>query len=156
MWTRWSDLDRSFAALENFRQRMDRLFDDYNRALEGETSQMPSPSWSLGAGWPRTLVSDAGTALKIHAEIPGLSEKDIELNLNQNVLTLSGERKAVVPEGYSVHRQERGSYRFSRSFSLPCAIDPEKATATVKDGVLTVTLEKAPEARPRQITVKAS
>ena len=62
----------------------------------------------------------------------------------------------VLDEGKVNHRRERGSVRFSRSFSLPCPVDPEKASATVKDGILTVRLEKAPEARPRQITVKAS
>jgi HSP20 family protein len=71
-------------------------------------------------------------------------------------MMISGERRTSVPAGYVAHRQERGSYTFSRSFALPCPVDPEKASAAVRDGVLTVTLEKAAEARPRQITVKAS
>jgi hypothetical protein len=60
------------------------------------------------------------------------------------------------PEGYSAHRQERPAVRFSRSFALPCRVNPEKATAAVKNGILTVTLEKAADAMPRQIAVKAS
>jgi HSP20 family protein len=123
------------------------MVEDYDR-FSTETGR--------GAGWPLVSLHDEGEALALYAEVPGLSEKDIDLNLNQNVLSISGERKVEAPEGYSVHRRERGSVRFSRSFSLPCPIDPEKASATVKDGILTVRLEKAPEARPRQITVKAS
>ena len=71
------------------------------------------------------------------------------------MLTISGERKVEAPEGYSVHRQERGSVKFSRSFTFPCRIDTEKASATVKDGVLTIKLAKAAEAKPRKITVTA-
>lgn len=147
MFTRWSDLDRTFAALEDFRRRMDRAFDDYARWSEGRSF--------YGAGWPACNLYDAGTRVVLEAEVPGLSEKEISLDLNQHVLTLSGERKVRAPEGYAVHRSERGNIKFSRSFSLPCKVDPEKCLATVKNGILTVALEKAPEAKPRQISVKA-
>ena len=149
MFFRWNDFDRSFAALDDFRQRMDRLMYDYSRLSEED-------HWlDTGTAWPRMMLKDEGHQLRIYAEVPGLSDKDLQLSLNHNVLTIAGERRADIPEGYSVHRQERGSYNFSRSFSLPCAIDPEKASATAKDGVLMVSLEKAAEAKPRQITVKA-
>ena len=85
-----------------------------------------------------------------------MTEKDIQLSIHQDVLTLSGERKQEVPQGYFVHRQERAPLKFARSFTLPCKVDPEKSTATLKDGVLTITLPKAPEAQPRQISVKVS
>jgi len=150
MLTRWSDFDRTFAALDDFTRHMDRFVHDYNR-LRDEDRWM-----GVGEGWPRVRLHDEGNQLFVYAEVPGLSEKDVQLSLNRNVLTVAGERKAALPEGYSAHRQERGNYKFSRSFSLPCAIDPEKGGATVKDGILTVTLEKAAEAKPRQITVKAS
>jgi len=149
MLTLWNDFDRSFTALDDFRRRMDWLFEDYGHTL-GRGRQL-----NRGSTWPRITLEDDGGRLLARAEVPGLSEKDIELNLNQNVLTLSGAREVKTPEGYSAHRQERSSYRFSRSISLPCTVDPEKAGATVKDGILTVTLEKAAEAQPRQITVKA-
>ena len=150
MLTRWSDFDRTFAALDDFRRRMDRLTYDYNRLSESE--HWPGASMA----WPRMTLRDEGNQLFVHAEVPGLSENEIDISLNQNVITVAGERKVAAPEGYSTHRQERSSYEFSRSVSLPCPVDPEKAGARVKDGVLTVTLEKAPEAKPRQITVKAS
>jgi len=77
------------------------------------------------------------------------------VSLEDGVLSVSGERKVSAPEGHAVHRRERPALRFARSVSLPVKIDAEKVTATVKDGVLTITLAKAPEARPRQITVRA-
>jgi HSP20 family protein len=60
------------------------------------------------------------------------------------------------PEGYSVHRQERTASRFSRSFTLPCAVNGDAISASLEHGVLTVTLPKAPESQPRQITVKSA
>ena len=150
MLLRWTDFNPTFAALDGFRRRMDRLFEDYNRYVDDE------PQWGVSAGWPRIAVQDGGEELMLFAEVPGLAENEIELNLNQNVLTLSGRREVEIPEGYSIHRRERGDYAFSRSFSLPCDVDPEKAKAVVKDGILTVTIAKAETAKPRQITVKAS
>ena len=89
------------------------------------------------------------------AEVPGLAEKDIQLTIDGDVLTLSAERTVTPPAGYKVHRQERATLRFAKSFSLPVEIDAEKADAKLVDGVLTVTLPKAPKAQPRQIAVRA-
>ena len=151
MLTRWSDIDRTFTMMDEVRRRMDRLWDEYDagpsaRAFEEQGGR---------ATWPRIDLFDTGAALVVHAEVPGLSEKEIQLTINQEVVTLKGERKADAPEGYSVHRQERPGLRFSRSFTLPTKIDSEKTTAVLKNGVLTLTLPKAPEAQPRQIAVIA-
>ncbi len=148
MLTRWTDLDRTFSVFNELHRRMNQLFDDYE-----PTGWTVRPV--VAQSWPAVNLYDSGDELMIRAQVPGLSEKDISLNLNQEVLTISGERNSEIPEGYSVHRQERGDVKFSRSFTFPCRIDPEKTSATVKDGVLTVKLAKAPEAKPRQITVKA-
>jgi HSP20 family protein len=91
----------------------------------------------------------------LEADLPGLGEKDVQLTIHQDVLTLSGERKQDVPQGWFVHRQERAPLKFSQSFTLPVKVDPEKSSATMKNGVLTITLAKAAEAQPRAITVKA-
>jgi len=149
MLTRWSDLDRAFSAMDELQRRMTRLFDEY------DGGRWPGFARLTTATWPVVNLYDAGEDLVIKAQVPGLSEKDIQITGNQEVLTLSGERKVDVPEGYSVHRQERGSVKFSRSFTFPCKVDLEKTSATVKDGLLTITLAKAAEAKPRQITVKA-
>jgi HSP20 family protein len=71
-------------------------------------------------------------------------------------VTLKGERKVDVPEGLSVHRRERHAVRFAKSFELPTRVDADKVTATLKHGVLTLTLPKVAEAQPRQINVKAA
>jgi HSP20 family protein len=105
--------------------------------------------------FPRLSFLDTGAALVLEADLPGLSEKDVQLQIHQDVLTMSGERRQDVPQGWFVHRQERAPVKFSRSFSLPCKIDPEKSTASLKSGVLTITLAKATDAQPRQIAVKA-
>lgn len=141
-WTDWRDLDRTFAMMDELRTRMDQLYGDYTEPR--------------AAVFPRIDVADAGAALVFTAEVPGLTEKDIQLTINQDVLSLAGERKPDAPEKYSVHRQERTPIRFSRSFSLPCRINAETASASLKNGVLTVTLPKAADAQPRTIAVKAS
>lgn len=151
MLTRWSDLDRTLAAMDELRRRMDRVFDETGgvegRGLE-ETFSRSLP--------PRVNVLDTGANVVVKAELPGLSEKDVRLSIFQDVISLEGERASDAPEGYAVHRQERTLSKFSRSFKLPCKVDAEKTSASIKDGVLTVTLPKAAEAQPRQIAVRAS
>jgi len=144
MWTRYSDVDGALAWMDEVRRRMDRVFE----GMDGD-GQEPQE-------WPRITLRDVGNAFIVRAMVPGLSEKDVKVMLNQDVLTLSGERKAEVPPGYSVHRHERASQRFSRSFALPAKVDPEAVTATVINGVLDVTLQKARESQPRQINVRAA
>jgi HSP20 family protein len=147
MRTYWSDLERTLAAMDDFRRRIDREFQADGGREAGQGSY---------TGWPAVNIFDSGSALLLTAEVPGLTDKDVQLTLNQDVLTVSGERKTTAPEGYSIHRQERVSYKFSRSFTLPSKVNPEKTTAAIKNGILTITLDKAPEAKPRQISIKAS
>jgi HSP20 family protein len=145
-----TDLDRTFRVMDRLRRRMDRMLDDFDQSAE-------SVGLRLSAGnFPRTNIHDTGSAFVLTADLPGLTQADVKLTLTQDVLTLSGERKVDAPEGYSVHRRERLPLRFSRSYSLPARIDPERAAATMKDGVLTITLEKAAEVRPLQISVRVS
>ena len=158
MLTRFGDFDRSFTMMDQLRRRMDRLFDDYDPprgrdTLRGNLADEADRSLWRGR-FPRLTLSDAGASLLLRAELPGLNEKQIQLSIHQDVLTMSGERGPDAPEGYVVHRQERTPIKFGRTFTLPCKIDPEKSSAVLKDGVLTVTLAKAPEAQPRQISVK--
>jgi HSP20 family protein len=150
MWlTGWNELDRELATLDDLRRRMDRLFQDF------EGGRAAGGGFATHA-WPRTNLYDDGSELVLMAEVPGMSQKDIQITATGDVLTIAGERPSVAPEGYSVHRSERGQLKFARSFTLPCRVDLEKTSAAVKNGILTVKLAKAPEAQPRQITVKAS
>jgi len=133
--------------MAELRRHMDRLFEEYDGRGNEE-------DYAARSVWPRINVFDAGANLVIRAEVPGLSEKDMQITVNQDVLTVTGERKADKPEAYSVHRQERAPFKFSRSFTLPTKVDSEKTSATVKDGILTITLPKTPEAQPRQIAIR--
>lgn len=142
-WTDWRDINRTFAMMDELRSRMDHLYGDF-------TEPRAAPVF------PRISLFDTGSSLTLWVEVPGVAEKDIQLTINQDVLTLAGERKADAPEGYSVHRQERAPIKFSRSFTLPCRVNAENTSASLKNGVLTVTLPKAADAQPKQISVKAS
>lgn len=153
MLTRYQEFDNAYTMMDELRRRMDRIFGDVSGYAGGQPEQRGG-AWSLSAGgWPRLNVLDTGSQVVVEAEVPGLSQQDLQLTINQNLLTLTGERRLDVPEGYAVHRQERVPLRFSRSVNLPCKVDPEKATATLDNGVLTVTLAKAPEAQPRKISI---
>lgn len=149
MLTRFDDFDRTFARMDQLRRRMDRLFEE----LEPERGRDVERMWT--GRFPRIAFAETAESLELQADVPGLAEKDVQLSIHQDVLTLSGERRPDVPQGYFVHRQERAPVRFSRSFALPCKVDPEKSTATLKNGVLTITLAKATEAKPRQIAIRA-
>lgn len=145
MLVRWSDHDSS-PAFDSLRRQVERLFDEADR---------PDIFRAAPAGSLPVTFTDKGDSLVFSADIPGLTDKDFTLSLAQNVLTVQGERRVRAPEGFVAHRQERAGVRFSRSFALPCRVDSERTTATLKDGVLTITLPKAVEAQPRQITVNA-
>lgn len=149
MQTRWNEVDRTLAVFEELQRRMNRVFTDLERGRQGDL-------WTVGRGsWPPVNLYDTGEELLLVAQVPGVPQDAITINANQDVLTITGERKTGVPEGYSVHRQERGDVTFSRSFTFPCKVDLEQVTAITRDGLLTVRLAKAPEAKPRQITVQA-
>ena len=141
-----TDLRRALSSVNDFRREFDRLFGDVDPGFDRTSS----------VEFPQVELRDEGPAYVLRAELPGLTDKDIRITLQDGTLTLAGERAVAVPEGYSVHRQERQATKFSRSFTLPTKVDAEKTGATVKDGVLTVTLGKATEVQPRQITVKAA
>ncbi|HEX2675763.1 MAG TPA: Hsp20/alpha crystallin family protein [Polyangiales bacterium] len=155
MLTQWNtpyDFDDMFSAMNLLRSTMDRVLDD---GWQGSGFVTDRALPVRAGNWPRANLLDAGQSLILTAEIPGMTREDVKLTLNQEVLTIQGERKVQVPEGYSAHRREREAVRFSRSFALPCHVDPERTNAVVKNGVLTVTLQKAPDALPRQITIVA-
>jgi HSP20 family protein len=141
----WNDFERSLAVLDDMRRQMDRLWDE----IDGTQRTTP-----LGTSWPRVNVVDLGDSIRVEAEVPGLGEKDVQLSVHNDVLSIEGERRVRAPEGFVPHRQERVSVRFNRTVALPCKVDLERTNAAVKDGVLTISFQKAPESRPRQIAVK--
>jgi len=127
-----------------------RGFDQLFRELQQEEPAITSFGYA-----PSRLVEEDGRFV-IRLEAPGLAENDVKVNLNGGVLTVSAERVVTPPEGYTALRQERAATRFSRSYVLGDAIDPEKTAAEIKDGVLTVSVGKAESRKRKSITVKAS
>lgn len=123
----------------------DDLFDQLARGVE------PSPPARAGASFV-----EEGDKFVLSIDVPGLSEKDVAVELHDGILTVKGERAAVPPEGYSARRLERAPFRLSRSYSVGDVVDPEKASAEIRDGVLTVNIGKAQAAQKKIITVKAA
>ena len=151
MMIRWNELDNAFSMLNEFRRELGRWGVESPGTYGNDYAR--TGQWTRG--WPRMDFTDGAKELTLRAEVPGLGQDDFEISVNQEVLTISGQRETPAPEGYKVHRRERASVKFTRSFALPSKVDLEKTTAVVKNGVLTVRLPKAPESQPRQIAVKA-
>lgn len=139
----FADFGRGRNSHRDLRRELERLFGE----LESGAGQAVTSPVSF---------EDLGESFVFRADVPGLSEADLQINVSGKTLTLRGERKIDVPEGYSAHRRERSPYRFDKSYELPARVDADKANATLKHGVLTLTLPKAAEAQPRQIAVKAA
>ncbi|MEO5348417.1 MAG: Hsp20/alpha crystallin family protein [Magnetococcus sp. YQC-3] len=132
---------RSFRSLQG---EINRLFD---RDLDESTGQM--------AQWPmRVDISEEKEKITIKADVPGVEQKDIQVNIENGLLTISGERKfADEKRQENYHRVERSYGRFSRSFQLSNSADAKNISASYKNGVLEITIPKLEEAKPRSIQV---
>ena len=142
--TRW-DPFRDFSLLQD---RMNRLFDDAGRGWRPEEPSATT-TWS-----PAVDIYETEREIMVQAELPGVDRKDITLNLENNVLTLKGERrfeKETKQENY--HRIERSYGGFSRAFSIPAIVDDEKIRADYKDGILKIALPKKEQAKHKQIKI---
>ncbi|MCX7846898.1 MAG: Hsp20/alpha crystallin family protein [bacterium] len=139
-----------FSALQ---REMNALFDDFFRSWGSATLPMPRMTFS-----PSITVHESAKEYRVSAELPGLTEKDIKVELSGNALTISGEKKEEHEEkrGTTVY-SERSYGSFYRSIPLPEAVDRNKVKAQFKNGVLTVTLPKTAQAKAahKQIPVKA-
>ena len=151
LWTELNPLARYGSAgrgdaLDELRREMNRLFFDY------ETGHPAAE----GSSWPRVSLEDKGEALLLRAEVPGVLDKDLELQVEESTVTLKGERNEQLEEGHSVHRKERANFRFARTFRLPAKVAADAAEAELKNGILTLTLPKAEVAKPRKVAVRTS
>jgi HSP20 family protein len=127
----------TFGRLSNLQDELDRLF------------ETPLTAWA-----PALDVHEDKDNFSIRVELPGMKREDIEVTLQDGALVITGERKEEkVTEGTAVHRQERYYGKFSRALTLPTAVAGDKVKAQYKDGILTVTLPKAEEAKPKAISV---
>ena len=130
--------DRDDHPLLSLHRDVNRLFDDVFRGFGAPSFA----GFERGFAWPNVELGETDTEIRITAELPGLDEKDVELSLEDGVLTLRGEKKAEIDDkdrGYS----ERSYGRFERRIGLPKGIEADKANATFRNGVLTVTLPKS-------------
>ena len=132
-------------------REMNRMFDDFARSFELE---MPA-RFSQSGNWPRVEIDDAENEVKIVAELPGMDQKDIYISLTDGMLTIKGETQS---ETNGASYSERWHGRFERSLRLGPDVDPDQVNAEMKNGVLTVTAKKRPEAQRqvRRIPVLAS
>ena len=136
--------------------RWSTLRDDLNALFE-------LPGWT-GFGRQGQLFSGWSPALDLYQnndnvvaviELPGMRKEEIEISLHDGTLTIGGERKSEATNGEKAERTERYIGKFRRSIALPVRVDANKVSATYRDGILTVTLPKAEEAKPTQIQVRA-
>jgi HSP20 family protein len=113
-------------------------------------------SKSSPSTFPAVNVWEDNDNLFVEAELPGFELNDLEIYVNgENHLSIKGERRQPDPEGASWHRRERGYGSFNRTIELSSDVDADKVTANLKAGVLTITLLKKEEIKPRRIEVKA-
>jgi HSP20 family protein len=125
------------------------LSDEIDRLLESPFASLGRNAWS-----PTIDVLEDKDNYIVLAELPGLKREDIEVSVEDGVLRITGERKVENrSEGTSVHRVERFSGRFERSVALPVSVSTDKVKAAYNDGVLTVTLPKSEQAKPKRINV---
>ena len=147
------ELDAAASPMGYFRSEMDRLFDRFF----GDTWAMAREGFG-GAAWaPSIDVAETDTEITIRAEVPGIDAKDIDISLTGQTLTVSGEKKETTEtRGANYYRSERRFGSFRRSLQLPATVDPEKVSATQKDGILMIRLQKRESAVPKRIPVKPS
>lgn len=138
----------SFSELSSLRNEIDRLFD----SPLGELGRV-SDFFSGGA--PALDISEDKDNFIVKVELPGMKKDDIDVSLHDGNLSISGERKSEKKsEETQVYRSERYFGRFQRTVALPAPVAADKVRGDYKDGVLTVTLPKAEEAKPKQINVQ--
>ena len=130
-------------------REMNRLFDDVFNRFEGGVPSLFSrmPGWAGGA-WPSLEVNASDKEVRVSAELPGMDEKDVEVLVDDGVLTIRGERKSET-EDKDRHFSERYYGRFERSIALPYEVEEDKAEASFRNGVLTVTLPTSAKAQDK-------
>ncbi|HZP36335.1 MAG TPA: Hsp20/alpha crystallin family protein [Methylomirabilota bacterium] len=138
-----------WVGVDTFRSEMDRLF-ELLAELKGSES-LPLKGWA-----PSMDLSETKDSLVCTVEVPGMEEKDLQISLQENRLTIKGEkRKEREDKDEHHHRVERAYGAFARTVRLPVAVDAGKVTATVKKGVLTITLPKISAASGTAVPIKA-
>jgi len=132
---------------KNLQVQLNRLFESFARFTPGE-EDLVSGTWV-----PPVDVAETQDRIVVRAEVPGLRQEDISIEFENGLLTIKGERKLEKSEGMTWHRVERTYGNFSRSFTLPRSVDPEKIAASYREGILEVEVPKREEAKPKHIRI---
>jgi len=138
----------SFRDMVTLRERMNKLFEDM-AASRGEEKDLTTSSWA-----PAVDIYETENEVVLTAEIPGIEEKDVEIKVEDNTLTLRGERKfekETKEENY--HRIERAYGSFFRSFTLPNYVDQDRIEAEHENGILKIRMPKRAELKPRKVKI---
>jgi len=133
--------------MEQLRREMDRLWGELAAPLEAPALR----------GYPAMNVWMNENGAVVTTELPGVLSDNLDINVADNTLTVSGGRKPEeLEEGATYHRRERAYGTFTRSFQLPFKVDPQKVEASLNNGILTITLPRAEEDKPKKIAVRVS
>jgi HSP20 family protein len=143
----------TWSPLARFRSEMDNLFERFFGDAWG-TSMLESLPARFGRG-PRLDLAESENEIAVKAELPGVEPNEVHVDLTGNTLTIRGEKRQEKEEKReNYHCVERRYGSFNRSVQLPASVDPEKITAGFKNGLLTITMPKRADAKPKRITVK--
>ncbi len=144
-----------FKELENLRKEINEAFAGFGGRRFFDQTFLPGPGFKRS---PRINLASDGDNLYVEALLPGVAVDELDMTVQQNTLTIAGERKIQDGNqaGRTWHRRERGEGRFLRTVELPVDIDPGRVTAKYQDGILHVILPKAEAARPKKIEISAA
>ncbi|MEJ2690344.1 MAG: Hsp20/alpha crystallin family protein [Deltaproteobacteria bacterium] len=146
--------------LLDFHQQVKRMFDDFYRDFGMPARGWWEPSWQLGkfrqqAQYPRMDFAETDKAITVTAELPGVRKDELQVTVNDDILTIKGEKRQEKEEEKGrFHRTECYYGSFQRSFPLPCEVDSQKIDASFNNGILTITLPKTKEARRKVIKIE--
>ena len=140
------------SVFDTLQHEVDRLFDDFSRGLG--PSNGGSPATNL---IPSMDVTETDKEIELTVELPGLEQKDVDISVSDNLLTISGEKKLEAEKNEKgAHIVERAYGRFHRAFQLPQGVDPSSIQATMSNGVLKVVIPKPERMEAKKIEVKAA
>ena len=149
-WNPMRDLATFPADVTNVQREINRVFDNFFRGGMLDDGSLGASMWA-----PAVDVQERDEAYQVKVELPGVDKDDVKITMEDNILTIRGEKKQEKDSKNSnYHRVERSYGSFQRSFTLPTSVKHDKIEASYKDGILSIALPKAEDAKPKQIEVK--
>ncbi|HUL43181.1 MAG TPA: Hsp20/alpha crystallin family protein [Bacteroidota bacterium] len=145
--TAWRPINHFVGDIANMQSELDRMFDRFRGGILDDSG--------MAAFMPPVDITEDETNFTIRAEVPGVEKKDVSITVQNGVLTVRGEKKEdVEKKDKNVHRVERSYGSFQRSFTLPTTVKSDKIEASYDNGVLTISIPKSEESKPKEIEVK--